>query len=851
MADVARAFGDDVTNGSPRSSPAKAERPAWSDAKLESSTQKVTDMWTNKLGEWEIRAKGLEMLQEMVGEGACEAEGFVPIFVREMREQLLDQMTRSASSKPALVKVACATASRLAVALRSQLAKSGELLVLALLNNIRDGQNQGVVDDSQECMATLLANVHHPKMIAQLLEAALTDKSPICRTASMEHLCFVVQRWPANIVKKQLPAITECIRKTQTDAAPGARTASRQCFWHLHARWEAAANKLQATLGPSEVRQLNNTKKTMDEEAEDGAEDGCPEIPTAWAPEVSEPAERTVRKSLTTGAARLSVDAPRTSLSGGVARAEPSTLSPKKAKIARRASDVAAEGGASPVKRALSPVREKKAAGLSESEQAEASFVKALKKCGDTTAATRLEGFHELRKLCSTMEGGAVSKQFEPLAIALTEHCADGNEKVACACLEALGSFVAEYGSLFLESYLARLLPSVLLKTFAKDRGAKAAVQRTLGEMRAHLAPEAFFTAILKTFSHKNPNIQFGCLDITTGMLSGAQSEASAAHFRASGKPIKLFLEKVLPYVKHRKPDFRNAATRCLLELHGAAPEAFKARMRKRTAEEQRDVTAALGATIPGFSVGGAAAAPVSRRAAAKGSPEAAATVIQSVARGRRGRKLSMERRRKLSMGGAAETQRTEAEAGDEELQEKLRRYRERKSRRNKGDGDKAEPEEEASQPRGRKAAVPRQPRAGPSSARGAKERLTKGKPKERKTKAPKAKQEEAQTRHPLFAEKPAPEEPAESKRKQKPQKEVSPTCIACVWGEGAAHGWDRLHRWWRWGRSCSASLPTSRDPSTVRALPLPSNSLPNQHLNAHVAGQAMTRRICWQACES
>ena len=57
--------------------------------------------------------------------------------------------------------------------------------------------------------------------------------------------------------------------------------------------WEAAANKLQATLGPSEVRQLNNTKKTMDEEAEDGAEDGCPEIPTAWAPEVSEPAERT------------------------------------------------------------------------------------------------------------------------------------------------------------------------------------------------------------------------------------------------------------------------------------------------------------------------------------------------------------------------------------------------------------------------------------------------------------------------------------------------------------------------------------------------------------------------------
>ena len=95
---------------------------------------------------------------------------------------------------------------------------------------------------------------------------------------------------------------------------------------------------------------------------------------------MSEPAERTVRKSLTTGAARLSVDAPRTSLSGGVARAEPSTLSPKKAKIARRASDVAAEGGASPVKRALSPVREKKAAGLSESEQAEASFVKALKK---------------------------------------------------------------------------------------------------------------------------------------------------------------------------------------------------------------------------------------------------------------------------------------------------------------------------------------------------------------------------------------------------------------------------------------------------------------------------------------
>jgi hypothetical protein len=233
---------------------------------------------------------------------------------------------------------------------------------------------------------------------------------------------------------------------------------------------------------------------------------------------------------------------------------------------------------------------------------------------------------------------------------------------------------------------------------------------------------------------------------------------------------MKLFLEKVVPCIKHKKPDFRKSAARCLHQLHIAAPEAFNARMRKRTAEEQRDVTGVLAPLIPGFSIGGTVdTAPLHKpRTAARkapvptrGSPAAAATVIQSVARGRRGRKLSMEmRRHSLEGEGETETEtaqcdqasRTTADdASDDEaaaLQEKLRQYRAAKQQKQQQEQQQKEQPAAESRKQKQKPAVPRQKpvarKAEPTSAM-------------KKAAAP-APTQQPVSEHPLFAHKPAPD---------------------------------------------------------------------------------------------
>ena len=234
---TSRAFGAELVANTAAASPAPGKTPAqlkaFSEKRLEGAFESICAQNTNKLGEWETRAKGLEALQELLSAGACESPHFLPLYMKMLEGPVLDMATRSRDSKPALVKVGCATIEQLAVALSGsrEFAKTGEGYVLALLKNVRDGQTHGVIDDSQACMQTLLANIEHPKMVTPFLErcSVKDEKSPICRTASIEHLCFIVQSWPVNVLKKQIPAITEGIKKALADVTTHAITARCLC----------------------------------------------------------------------------------------------------------------------------------------------------------------------------------------------------------------------------------------------------------------------------------------------------------------------------------------------------------------------------------------------------------------------------------------------------------------------------------------------------------------------------------------------------------------------------------------------------------------------------------------------
>lgn len=54
----------------------------------------------------------------------------------------------------------------------------------------------------------------------------------------------------------------------------------------------------------------------------------------------------------------------------------------------------------------------------------------------------------------------------------------------------------------------------------------------------AHCDPEALLPSIVKTFGHKNPNIQGACLDLTINLLAGEQ-QAACATFVGSAKQVR------------------------------------------------------------------------------------------------------------------------------------------------------------------------------------------------------------------------------------------------------------------------------------------------------------------------
>lgn len=210
---------------------------------------------------------------------------------------------------------------------------------------------------------------------------------------------------------------------------------------------------------------------------------------------------------------------------------------------------------------------------------------------------------------------------------------------------------------------------------------------------------------------------------------------------------MKLFLEKIVPYIKHKKPEFRRAAAQCLHGLHNAAPEAFIARMRKQTAEEQRSVTGVLTPLVPGFSIGStvdtSSLQKTIRKAPlpARGSPEAAATVIQSITRGRRGRKLSKDIQRQSQEDEPCQCNDTAVASTTREQPEQPAE----ETRRHK---------QKPAVPRQKPTSAARKPKAEPINA----DKPIAGTASKVKQQQQEQVVEEVASQHPLFAHKPPPD---------------------------------------------------------------------------------------------
>jgi hypothetical protein len=612
-----------------------------------------------KLGnpDWEVRVEAMERLQALVHGGGCASDGFMDAFVRHLREPLLAQCVDIRSG---ITKVACATVSCLSVSLGAAFGKVAELFVKSLAKQIRDGMVQVMLDDANDCVMTIIANVTTGRIIPALGQIYSGERSPVCRSHCMEYLAYIVQRWGAHVLRKHMGAVVKMITAGVEDAAPAARATSRECFVHLQERWPKEAARLKASLDPSSARQLDTHLKLRSGRAGQQITTLSRVPPPAAAVDSRSSTRASMSGPTRVNAATKPAERPAigTAVRSAAEKCELATPPPDKTASAS-ASRVVSSDTALPFDQEGQPATEQTTARRTKTARKEAPtkvskahagdaeedahLTQALQGANNSHWSTRLESFRTLQELCATVSAHTVSKHFEALVAALVEHCNDGNEKVTVACLSTLGSYIRSWGNLFLESFIGRLLPQVLLK--ADGRTTKTVVDEALRQMQENCDTDAVLTALLKTFGHKNPNIQFACLDCLSGVLV-AQPEHCSAYFGAHH--MKAYVKVVLPFVKHKKPDFRRAAVSCLTELHRIAPQAFLARLRQRSPSDQRDVAAVLGPFVEELGIEQSesnGAAGDHRRARKAGLPSAkasdAATIIQSVARGRRGRKLS------------------------------------------------------------------------------------------------------------------------------------------------------------------------------------------------------------------
>ena len=143
------------------------------------------------------------------------------------------------------------------------------------------------------------------------------------------------------------------------------------------------------------------------------------------------------------------------------------------------------------------------------------------------------------------------------------------------------------------------------------------------------------------------------------------------------------FLKSVVPLTQHKKQEFRLVVARVLTHLFNLCPDNFVAKIQERTATDQANTVTAIAKTSKDAS--DRLSAQLSLKPARTKRPDddsgtVAATIIQSIERGRRSRKLSKEMK-----SGIIPFDQRMMNAEDNQLREKLDAYRQRKERRRAG----------------------------------------------------------------------------------------------------------------------------------------------------------------------
>ena len=138
-----------------------------------------------------------------------------------------------------------------------------------------------------------------------------------------------------------------------------------------------------------------------------------------------------------------------------------------------------------------------------------ASFADALLRTDNGTWSVRLAAFADLQRFCCAEQAMTVLRHVEALVKTLEEHVNDAHHRVTQAALEALASYIEQYGAA-LETFLDRLLPKVFLKISDPKEATRNSAVSVLESARVSYQADVLVPVLLKVLAATNPKIKLG-----------------------------------------------------------------------------------------------------------------------------------------------------------------------------------------------------------------------------------------------------------------------------------------------------------------------------------------------------
>eukprot|EP01048_Picozoa_sp_COSAG05_P008343 COSAG05_NODE_630_length_8210_cov_5.004563_4_plen_730_part_00 len=202
--------------------------------------------------DWNTRLDSCTRLQALALGGACEFEGFVPLFKKLINDALLAQVN---DLRSAICKAACLAVMEVSKALGDDFEPFSAVFLPHIWTKTIV-TIQVIAESAHECVCCVLEYTQAPRLLPKILDTGTNAKDGRLRAACVGYLGLCLQHWSQQALDGSVSAIDAAIRKSMADANGDARTAARRCYWAYKPRWPDRAQRILDTLDPSAQRRL-------------------------------------------------------------------------------------------------------------------------------------------------------------------------------------------------------------------------------------------------------------------------------------------------------------------------------------------------------------------------------------------------------------------------------------------------------------------------------------------------------------------------------------------------------------------------------------------------------------------